>query len=248
MTNLIVLSFDSEAKAVGASYKLSELESFGDITIFEKAIIKKDAFGHVSVLNSETSDGLRTFSGMALGTLVGALGGPVGLLIGMLAGTMTGVVLEIDHIDFDEHFVSKVTDKLQPGSVALLAEVSEDNPGLLDNVFEAHGATIYRSNVDYEYDEYVDSELQELEDAIADERRKIKEAVASDKLKIQQRIADLKEKRHQRIASLKAKHKSGVAKFKMSIVEDKKLRLQEKIYKHRARIAELEDQLKELEK
>src|SRR4030095_10764704 len=247
MTNLIVLSFNSEAQAIEASHKLIELESFGDISIFEKGIVRKDHFGNISVLQSETTDGLRTFSGMALGTVIGALGGPVGLLIGMLAGTVVGVALDSDHIDFSESFVSKVNDRLQPGNVALIAEISEDNPGLVDSVFEARGTTVYRSNVDYEYNEYEDSEIEEFDRQIAEDRKEIKTAVSSEKLKIQQKIAQLKEKRRERIASLKEKHNSRVAKFKMSIRENKKSRLRHKIDKHQARITELEDQLRKLE-
>jgi len=248
MTNLIFMSFPNEAKAIEASHKLIELESFGDITILEKGIIKKGSFGDISVLQSQTTTGLRTVSGMALGTLIGALGGPVGILIGILAGTVTGVVLDSDHMDFSESFVSKVSNDLQPGAVALIAEISEDNPALVDGVFEAHGTNVHRSNVDYEYDEFEDAQLEELDREIAEERKQIKTAVASEKSKIQQKIDDLKEKRHQRIASLKEKHKSRVAKFKMSIRENKESRLRKKIHKHHTRIEELERQLKELEK
>ncbi len=248
MTNLIVMNFDSEAKAIEASHKLIELESFGDISIFEKGIIKKDAFGEISVQQSETTDGLRTVSGMALGTLIGALGGPVGALVGMLTGTMTGAVLDADHVDFSESFVSKVTDHLQPGTVTLVAEISEDNPGLLDSVFEAYGTTVDRSNVDYEYDAYDDAQVEEFDKEIAEGRAEMKAAISSDKLKIQQKIAHLKEKRRERIASLKQKHKSGVAKFRMKINEYRKSRLQEKIYDHQTRISELDDKLKGLEK
>ena len=247
MTSLIVTSFTNEAKAVNASHKLIELESFGDISVFEKALIKKDASGDISILQSETSDGTRTFSGLAIGSLIGVFGGPVGILLGMIAGITTGAILDANHEDFSESFVSKVTDRLQPGTVALVAEISEDNPGLLDSVFKSYGTTVHRSNVDYEYDEFKDSELEEMDSEIAGERAKIKTAVSSDKLKIQQKIAQLKQRRHQRITSLKEKNKSGLAKFKMSIKEDKKARLRGRIHKHQARIAELQDQLKKLE-
>ena len=90
MTNLIVITFSNEAKALDGSHKLSELESFGDISIFEKVMVKKDANGNVTILQADTTEGLRTLSGMAIGSIIGALGGPVGLLVGMLAGTVTG--------------------------------------------------------------------------------------------------------------------------------------------------------------
>ena len=84
MTNLIVISFKNESQAIEGSHKLLELESIGDITIYEKVMLKKDSNGKTTVIQTETSDGLRTLSGMALGTLVGALAGPVGLVAGMI--------------------------------------------------------------------------------------------------------------------------------------------------------------------
>ena len=106
MSNLVVLSFSNEAKAIDASHKLTELESYGDITIFEKAIIKKAENGELTNLQTETSDGSRLVSGMAIGTLVGVIGGPVGMAIGMLAGTVVGAFAETDYADFTDDFRS----------------------------------------------------------------------------------------------------------------------------------------------
>src|SRR4030095_7948999 len=97
MTNLIVISFKNESQAIEGSHKLTELESFGDITVYERVMLKKSATGEKTVLQSETSDGVRTLSGMALGTLVGALAGPVGMLVGMMTGTLAGAALESDY-------------------------------------------------------------------------------------------------------------------------------------------------------
>jgi len=50
MINLIVLSFTDESKAIEASHKLAELESFGDISMYEKVIFKKSGrriFPHI---------------------------------------------------------------------------------------------------------------------------------------------------------------------------------------------------------
>ena len=212
MTNLIVITFSDEAKALDGSHKLSELESFGDISIFEKVMVKKDAKGNVTVLQADTTEGVRTLSGMAIGSIIGALGGPVGLLVGMLAGTVTGTLLEADYFDFSEDFGTKVNKRLQPGTVALIAEISEEGPSIVDTAFEPLGATISRSDVDYEYDEYLDEQVEELDEDISAERARIKSAAASDKAKIQKKIDQLKEKRKKRIEELKAKVKSGKRK------------------------------------
>src|SRR5258708_40336727 len=97
MANLIIASFNQEAEAIEASHKLNELESIGDISIYEMVIIKKNADGKGVVLQADTDEGLRTLSGMAIGTLVGTLAGPVGVVIGMFTGTLAGAAMEDDH-------------------------------------------------------------------------------------------------------------------------------------------------------
>ena len=247
MTNLIVISFKNESQAIEGSHKLVDLESFGDITVYEKVIVKKDSNGQASVLQAETSEGLRTLSGMAIGTLVGALAGPVGLMAGMVTGTLSGALLESDYFNFSEDFKTKVMDRVQPGTVSIIAEIYEDNPAFVDNAVTPLSATVFRSDVDYVYDEYVDDQIEELDEEIAAERAKIKSAVASEKSKIQQKIDQLKERRRQRIAELKGKQKTFIAKIKESREEEKKSQLQNRINKHQTKIAVLEKKLEQLE-
>jgi uncharacterized membrane protein len=247
MTNLIVISFKNESQAIEGSHKLVELESFGDITVYEKVMLKKDSAGKTSVIQSETSDGLRTLSGMALGSLVGALAGPVGLIVGMITGTLTGAALESDYFDFSEDFESKAMNRVQPETVSIIAEVYEDNPAFVDNAVAPFGATVFRSDVDYVYDEYVDDQIEELDEEIATERANIKAAAASERSRIQQRIDQLKERRQQRIIQLKEKQKSFIAKIKTSMEEEKKNQLKSRIYKHQKKIDVLEEKLKHLE-
>jgi uncharacterized membrane protein len=235
MTNLIVLSFPDEAKAIQASHKLTELESFGDISVFEKAIIKKGANGEFTSLQSDSTDGLRLVSGMALGTLIGAIGGPVGMVIGMLTGTAIGAVVETDYVDFSEDFVNKVSDRLNVGDVAILAEVSEDSPAFVNGVVTPLGGNIFRSDVDIVYDDYEDDEVKEFDKEIAEDRKQFKAAVQGDKEKIKKRIEQLKEKRRQRIAALKEKAK-----------DRKKARLGQAIDKEQSKISGLKESLNKL--
>jgi uncharacterized membrane protein len=247
MTNLIVISFKNESQAIEGSHKLTELESFGDITVYEKVMLKKNAAGETTVIQSETSDGLRTLSGMAIGSLVGALAGPVGLLVGMMTGTLAGAALESDYFDFSEDLKSKVMNRVQPGSVSIIAEIYEENQAFVDNAVAPFSATIFRSDIDYVYDEYVDDQIEELDEEIAAERTKIKEAAASEKSKILERIDQLKERRRQRIIELKGKKQSFIARIKTSREEEKKNQLKSRIYKHQKKIDVLEEKLKYLE-
>lgn len=235
MTNLIVLSFANEAKAIEASHKLVELESFGDISLFEKVIVKKGANGEFTYLQSETSDGLRMVSGMALGTLVGAIGGPVGMIVGMLSGTMIGAIGEAEYVDFSEEAVRKVTDALQPGDVAILAEISEDGPAFVDDVATRLGGVVFRSNVDDVYDDYEDEQIRQFDEDIEEDRKQFKAARKEDQARIKAKIEGLKEKRRQRIAALKDKAK-----------DRKKARLAQAIDKEQSKISGLKDSLNKL--
>jgi uncharacterized membrane protein len=247
MTNLVVGSFDNETQAIAASHRLIELESYGDITVYEKVIVKKDAYGETSIIQSDTTDGVRTLSGMAIGSLVGALAGPVGLLVGMATGTLAGAVAESDYFDFSDDFTAKVKDRLQPGTVAIIAEVYEESPDFIDNAFNSFGATtVFRSDVDYVYDDYEDEEIEEVDDEIAAERASIKSAATSEKDKIQQKIQDLKDKRRKRIAQLKEKHQANKERHQTSRDEAKRARLEKRISRHQTRITKLEEKEKNL--
>ena len=159
MTNLIVLSFTNESKAIEASQKLAELESIGDISVFEKVIIKKGANGEFTYLQTESSDGLRMVSGMALGTLVERLADLVGMMVGNAFGHPGGAVGETEYIDFSEETVRKVTDQLNAGDVAILAEISEEGSFFVDMLQPHLGGNIFRHNVDDVYSDYEDQQL-----------------------------------------------------------------------------------------
>jgi uncharacterized membrane protein len=247
MTNLVVMSFASESQAMEASHTLTEAESSGSITVYEKVMVRKDFDGNVIQLESNTSDGLRTLSGMALGTIIGAFTGPIGLVIGIFTGALVGAAVEGDYFDFAEDFTERVIEHLQPGMVVIVAEIYEEDPSLLDGVLEPFGATISRSNLDYVHDDYVDGQIKKIEDEIAAGRNNLKSALAADKASIQERISRLKERRKKRIAELKKRQNTVIAKIRTLATEQRKDRLMKNISRHEEKVAELEEKLKKTE-
>jgi uncharacterized membrane protein len=243
MTNLIIASFKEEAAAIEASHKLNELESIGDITIYEMVIIKKNADGEAVVLQADATEGLTTLSGMAIGTLIGALAGPVGAMIGMLTGTLTGEALEEDHYGFAEDIISRANGQLEPGSVAIVAEIGEEEEIFIDSSLTPLGAVLTRTDVDYEYDEHSDEEMEEFDEEIAAERAKIRSATVAEQAVIHEKITELKEKRKEKIAGWKEKVQEVVSEVKTSVKERKVAKLRDKIEKHQRKIAALETKL-----
>src|ERR1700761_997342 len=142
MTHLIIASFDQEEKAVEAFTKLQQLEKIGDITIYEMAVVTKNAAGEASVVEALTAEGTQTLTGMAVGTIIGALAGPVGMVTGMLLGTLTGEVAELDDYGFEDDFFSKVTAELKPGTSVVVMEVEEDDPVFIDSTLTMMGTEL----------------------------------------------------------------------------------------------------------
>jgi uncharacterized membrane protein len=243
MTNLIIAHFTQEAEAQEAFSKLQNLEKIGDITIYEMAVVVKDAEGKASVVEAMSAEGTEPLSDMAIGAVIGALAGPVGLVTGMLVGTLTGSVAESDHYGFDEDFLSKVTDQLQPGASVVVLEVEEDDPVFIDSTITLLGATMTRTDVNYEYTKYSDEELEEYEEDILAVRDKLKTAVDEEKDKLHKKIAKLKGKRKERIEELKEKVSEVDDKIKVSGKEKKVARIRAKIEKHQKKITELEQKL-----
>jgi uncharacterized membrane protein len=245
MTNLIISTFKEEAQAIEASQKLNELETIGDITIYERVILKKNADGETVVLQNDTTEGegLTTISGMAVGTLIGALAGPVGMVAGMFAGTFTGAAAEADNYGFAEDFISGAADHLEPGMTAVIAEIEESDPVFVDSSLTPLGATLTRSDVDYEYNKHSDEEIDELDEEIAAARTKLKSAVDDDKAKFRKKINKLKEERKERIDEFKEKVKDTAAGIKTSARERVIGKIRSKIEKHQKKISDLEKQL-----
>src|SRR4051812_28059409 len=117
MTRLLVLSFTEEIKASDALRKLNELEKKGDITIYEKTMVRKQENGDYEILKEENTEGWKTITGMALGGLLGMLGGPIGLVVGLYAGTTIGAYSVMGHYDYAEEFIRKVENNMLSGTV-----------------------------------------------------------------------------------------------------------------------------------
>lgn len=243
MTNLIISTYKGEAEALQASQKLNELETIGDITIYERVILKKDPDGQAVVVQADTTEGLTTVSGMAVGALIGALAGPVGLVAGMFTGTLAGGLAESDQYGFAEDFVSGAAGQLQPGMAAVIAEVEESDPVFINSSLAPLGGTLKRSDVDYEYNKHSDEEIDELDEEIAAARAKLKSAVDNDKAKFRKKIDKLKEERKEKIEEFKEKVKDTEAGIKASAIERKVGKIRNKIEKHQKKIADLEKEL-----
>ena len=220
MTKLIVASFKEEKKAMDAFKKLNELESLGDISLYDKIIVRKMNNGDYETLKGDSSEGWRALGGMAVGGLLGAIGGPIGFVIGLYAGTVIGAMSEVNQYDFTNDFIENVEKRVVPGTVSIIAEIDEEDKDFIDLQLQPFGAVIWQSNIYYAYDNYMHKKLAAFEEDIAEQRTGLKKSIGRERETIQQKIMVLKQRRKEKISVFDAELKKAAIDIKATSVSE----------------------------
>ncbi len=246
MTNVIVASFEKESQAIEAMHKLSELESYGDISIYGKAIVRKQNDGNTEILEANSPNGWRTLTGTVVGSLLGALGGPVGFAVGLLTGTTIGLISDAGRQNFDESFVKKLESRIPPQTVSIIAEIDENSNIYVDNALLPFGAEIDRSDIDYEFDDYVITEIETIDKDMIQAREDLKNAIGREKEKINQKITNLKNKRTELIANARKDVKNFKKDWNDSVAQTRAEFIKKRITRHETKLKELNEELQDV--
>lgn len=194
MEKMLVVVFESEAKAYEAVRSLNQLDAEGSITIHAESVIKKNVDGTVSVLRTDGDFPVRTIGGTAIGSLIGLLGGPVGFGIGALAGSFAGMMGDIYASGVNTDFGADVAAALTPGKCAVLADVSEEWVTPIDSAMEAAGGVVFRSVRSAVEDDLRARDVAELRQEIEQMKAEHARAQADRKAKLQAKIDSLNTK------------------------------------------------------
>ncbi|HET9747357.1 MAG TPA: DUF1269 domain-containing protein [Chitinophagaceae bacterium] len=254
MKKIIVVAFTEETKANEALHKLNELDSLGDITVYDKVLLRKNSNDETEVLSHDSGEGWRTLAGFTFGSLLGVLAGPVGLVIGMFAGTIAGGISEVTHYDFAEDFGNKIKNRITPGTIAIIAEIEEPSPGLVDSFMQPFGGHILRSDSKIDWDTYEQDQIDKIDEEIRSAERELKISIKAERRKVLNLVNYLNEKRAEKIAKIKARLESNrnklreqVAKLQSKITgpipKAKRKRIEEKVAQYEGKIAGLNKKL-----
>ncbi|WP_026707172.1 DUF1269 domain-containing protein [Flavobacterium frigidarium] len=234
MANIIVIPFTKEEHAIAALHKIKELDGYGDITLYEHLMIRKIEHNQYQIIfYKEQGEGWRTVTGMALGGLLGMLAGPIGLVVGLYTGTVVGAAWDVNRHDFGEDLIQKVSNKMNIGTIAIIAMVGEDSSLFIDDVVKPFASEIIRSEAGIDFDDYIDEHIEDIENKIEEEREQLRKATTKEKDKIKAKITDLKLERESKIAAFEGKRKSALKEVK-DVTKDriKKLESRLKDYEH----------------
>ena len=147
--NVLVVTFgedvENDQNAYQALTDLKQLDSQGQIRIDGAAVVARDADGHVDV-KSEVGETpyAGTASGGLIGLLIGIIGGPLGVLIGGTYGMLVGSLFDIDEAETTESVLGEISKQVQPARTALLAQVTEQSPDVIDAAIARLGGDVMR--------------------------------------------------------------------------------------------------------
>jgi uncharacterized membrane protein len=136
--------FDSEPAADAGLHALRNLHAAGDISLYASGVLARDEAGAVSVRKTMDTGPVGTLTGLAVGSLIGLLGGPAGVAIGAATGTVAGAVRDFWVAGVGLDFIEATTRHLQPGKVALVAEIEEEWVIPVDAALQAAGGLVFR--------------------------------------------------------------------------------------------------------
>jgi uncharacterized membrane protein len=165
--NVVVVSFTDDDSAYEALTTLNELASQGQIEVEEAAVVTRGDDGHIEVKDRVAGDSLAgTASGGLVGVLVGILGGPLGVLLGGATGLLVGSLFDLADSDEEESVLGDLSKTVRVGRTALLAQVMEQSPEVIDAAMERLSGTVVRRPV---YD--VEAEIAAAREAQAEAKR-----------------------------------------------------------------------------
>jgi uncharacterized membrane protein len=154
-TQLIICTFDGDAKADAASAAIQALdEKLGTLKLGNIAILRKGADGKVTFWETEE---LREYSrdstfGIVLGWLLGAANTFVGAPLGVAPGVQVGAALGIEaaaqrDVGFPDQTLRQLGEQLLAGSSALVTLVDPEHSATVVAELEKLGGTIIQGQL-----------------------------------------------------------------------------------------------------
>jgi uncharacterized membrane protein len=193
--NVISVAFEDDCNTYAGLTALKQLNTQGQLNLEAAAVVVRGDDGKLDVKDQVGDvDYVGTASGGTLGLLIGVLGGPVGVLVGGTYGLMVGSLFDLGEAEETESVLSQISTSVRPGRTALLAQVTEQSPEVVDVTMSRLGGTVLRRPVDE-----VEAEIAAAEQAQREATREANKELMRGrrertKEQVQARVQDLKAK------------------------------------------------------
>jgi uncharacterized membrane protein len=197
--NVVVVSFGddpaNDKNAYQALTDLKELDSQGQIKIAGAAVVARDVDGRVDIKSEVGKTPYEgTATGGTIGLLVGIIGGPLGMLLGGSYGLLVGSLFDMDDVSTTESVLGDISKQVQPTRTAVLAQVTEQSPEVIENAMAKLGGEVLRRPV-----VDVEQEIAAAEEAERNAKRQARKELR------EARVEKTKENAHAKVEEMKSK-------------------------------------------
>ncbi len=145
MESVLLVTFEDPKGADQALTELGRLNDDHAVTIRSAAIVERDTEGRFRVREEpEIEQYTGTVSGGLIGGLLGVLAGPAGLLFGGLAGLLVGSFADTEVAEDAEQMLVAMSHRIEPGTTALVADIDETAPDVIDGAMDTLGGIVTR--------------------------------------------------------------------------------------------------------
>ncbi len=199
--NVLVVTFgenpENDKNAYQALTDLRQLDTQGQIKIADAGVATRELDGRVEIkseVGNVPYEG--TASGGLVGLLVGIIGGPLGVLIGGTTGVLVGSLFDIDDAETTESVLADISKQVQPTRTAVLAQVTEQSPEVIDAAMARLGGEVLRRPV-VDVEEEIAAAEEAQRKAKNEARKELYEArVEKSKADAHAKVEELKSKLH----------------------------------------------------
>jgi uncharacterized membrane protein len=193
--NVVVIGFADDEKAYEALTALGQLGTQGQVKVEQAAVVVRGDDGRVTVKDRIGDDELiGTAGGGLVGLLIGVLGGPLGVLIGGATGLLIGSLYDMADADDTESVLADVSKTVKVGRTAVLAQLEEQSPEVVDRAMANLTGTVVRRSV------------ADVEAEIAAAQKAQREAAHKARKELHKERRDhTREEAHAKVEELKAK-------------------------------------------
>ena len=159
MSDLVVIGFDSEAKAEEVRDRLLDLQKTHILRLEDAVIATRRDDGRVRLNQIASPATSGAIAGGFWGLLIGVLFlmPHIGLLVGAASGALAGALTDVG---VDDDFMRELGQMLQPGSAALFLLIRSMTEDKLLSELEGVGGQVIRTSLD-------NGKEQQLRDALA---------------------------------------------------------------------------------
>lgn len=161
--SVIAATFSEESKAYQALSELQAAGRDGRVDVLAAGVVARNQNGVLSVPEADDNvGGGATIGGSLIGLLIGIIGGPIGMLFGWTTGALVGGAFDFKRADDTNDVLGEMSNSIAPGTTAVVAELGEVAPEVVDGLIGGLGGTVYRRSADV-----VLAELEAAEEAYA---------------------------------------------------------------------------------